>query len=240
MSHEVLQALTDTLNGSTYDDHAEKLPNMGVRHKVSDLRIKAKKIEQDADAFDEVGLVADLFKKQLLDSADALESSHQLFTTMGEMKSVASKVMHEYGDILESLRNEVMGRLNFIANMDGHDDLKPALFKISQGDDKADTIMDLGSCFELAQKKAEALAERNYSAEQIAVLGEIYSKVARAYPQVQVREKESTDALELRNRAFWHAVNVEKELREYVLPMVFWENGDWRMRYRSESVHNNR
>ncbi len=48
MSHETLHALTNTLNSSTYDDHAEKLPNMGVRHKVSDLRIKAKKVEQDS------------------------------------------------------------------------------------------------------------------------------------------------------------------------------------------------
>ncbi len=235
MSHEVLQALTDTLNGSTYDDHAEKLPNMGVRHKVSDLRIKAKKVEQDGTHFEKVGLTADEFAQQLLDSADALESSHLLFTTMGDLQSAASKVMHEYGDTLESLRNEVMGRLRFIANMDGHPELKPALFKISQGDDKADTIMDLGSCYELAQRKADALAKRNYSAAQIAELGEIYSKVSKAYPQVQVREKESLDALQLRNRAFWHAVKVEKDLRDYVLPMVFWENGDWRARYRAES-----
>lgn len=235
MAHDVLESLTPTLLSPTYDDQAERSPDMTVRDKVNDLRHKAQVVDNESEHFVNFGFSVEEVKKPLTDAADALESAYILHQSFLSVITDAESVMKEYGPKIEAMRNEILARLTYISKQPGHEDIQKNVATISLNDDISDTIMDLGTCYEVALLKAEPLNERNYSMERIEELGEVFKKVSQAYPVAKAGEGDERDAMLLKNRAFWHAVEQERILREDILPMVFWDDYSWRSRYVSPS-----
>ncbi len=235
MAHEALERLKEKLYTPELDARVSQGPEYPVKAKLVDLRTKANKIMQDSEKFTAMGIAPEEFTNSLNSVADALESATILYNYSPEEFTQAEEVMSTYdSDILKETRAQVFSRLNFLCEFKGHDDLRSPLKKIAEGDDVKDTILDLSGCFELAQHKSVELAELNYGEAEIAELGKIAQKVAKAYPMVKSGNALELKARELRNRVYWYCVDYERKLREAVFPMVFCGDSSWRQRYSSD------
>ncbi len=239
MEHTVLAKLMSTLNESHLDHCQDTNPDIPVFAKAEDNRIIAAQLRKDAEHFTALNLDAVALADELDHGAEALMSSSLMHETEGELSDEALKVWKAHKDEVPRLRDEVLPMLNFIAATQKDEHLAQQIKEISRGVGHKDAIQDLGLCANLTKRYEAQLAERNYGADKIARLGEVFQTVEVSYPLAQHAREQKDASQQLRNRAFWHLDALETKIKKIYLPMVFWNDGSYRSRYASRYHRSN-
>lgn len=233
MEHQELESLKPVLESTISEEQLLKGLTMPVEAKINDLIINANQIEEDAESFSKFGLNWEAMKESILTSVFALRSAETLYTVTEQESAEADLIWRENREKLYSWRDEATARLTFHATMTENEALQKSIDKISLGEGHPDAIQDGHETIELVERHREGLRANNLSDERIAEAKEIVALVSDAYPKVAAGAEGDKSAKELRDRAYWYCCSLEKDLKEKMLPLVFFDNYKRRQEYGS-------
>jgi hypothetical protein len=233
MTHQDLNELTPTLMEAVSPDDLAKSLSMPVEEKINDLTINANQMAEDADHFAAFGIDWEAQQQKIIRAVNALRSAETLYTAAAESSAEAQEIWRNNRDDLYNWRAESMARLNFLARKTGNRDLLASLEKISGGDGHLDAIQDAHETLQLVQTHFDALADNNLTQERITQAEELVAAVSQAYPKVSAGASGDKSAKDLRDRAFWYCCHMEDELKDNLLPLIFFDNYARRQEYGS-------
>ncbi len=240
MEHVELTELTSTDLADIPAELAEKALPMSVEGKMLDLEINCTQIEEDAAAFDLFNIPWQSNVEDIRKAIIALRSAETLYTAEEKMTEESNEAWRGNRDGLYTWRSESVARLTHHAKLTENKSLFASLDKIGDADGHPDAIQDTFESTHLVDVHFPALAVYNLSKERVAEGKAILEICAKAYPQVALGESKISPARDLRNRAFWHLSNLEKQLKEVDLPLVHFDNYERRCEYGSHYVREHR
>ncbi len=234
MEHQELTDLTSTLHKEVSPEQLDQGLTMSVEAKINDISIVAGKLPEHGSHFDAFGIDWTAKQQQFEVAYKALRSAETLYTTIVAVPVEAIESWQQHREGLYQWRAEATARLSFHAKRSGDAALQKSLDKISEGEGHLDAIQDGHELLELCQNHKESLAVNNLSEARLEEAAMILQKVTEAYPKVSAGAAADKSAKELRDRAFWYCCELERELKEEILPLVFWDDYGKRMEYASQ------
>lgn len=238
MEHPELQTLTPTLKETVSEEILLKGLTMPVEAKINDLLINTNQIKEDETTFSNFGFTPQEIIEEITAAVYALRSAETLYTTATQEGAEAEIKWQNNRGKLYSWRSEATARLTYVAKNRGDKGLLTSLQKISSGEGHPDAIQDGHELLELVDQYIDDLRVNKLTDERVHEAKEIVSIVSEAFPKVSAGAEGDKSAKELRDRAFWYCCKLEKELKEDVLPLVFFDNYARRQEYGSDYFRN--
>lgn len=238
MEHAELQTLTPKLQETVSEEQLLKGLTMPVEAKINDLLINTNQIKEDERTFSNFGFTPQEIIHEITTSVYALRSAETLYTITSQEGAEADLLWRNNREKLYLWRGEAIARLTYVAKNNEDEGLLKSLNKIGKGEGHPDAIQDGHELLELVDHYMEDLRINKLTDERVSEAKEIVSIVSDAFPKVSAGAESDKSAKELRDRAFWYCCALEKELKEHMLPLVFFDNYARRQEYGSDYFRN--
>ncbi len=240
MEHPELVELTNTHYKTITEEQLAKGFPMSVEGKLLDLQINCKQIEEDKDKFALFGMPWKPLVNEISFAIRGLRSAETLFTAEEKLTAASSEAWKSNRDPLNHWRSESVARLTHLARLTDNKALVASLDKIGDADGHPDTIQDAYEATQLVDMHFTELAKYNLTEERVAEGKAIVDICIEVYPQVALGESKVSPAKEIRDRAYWHLTNLEKELKEIHVPLIHFDDYARRCEYGSHYMREHR
>jgi hypothetical protein len=240
MEHPELVELTNTHYTTITDEQLAKGLQMSVEGKLLDLQINCKQIEEDKAQFELFGMPWRPIVDKISFAIRGLRSAETLFTAEEKLTAESSEAWKSNRDPLSRWRSESVARLTHLAKLTDNKSLFASLDKIGDADGHPDIIQDAYESTQLVDMHFPALAKYNLTEARVAEGKAIVDTCIEVYPQVALGESTVSPAKEIRDRAYWHLSNLERELKEVHIPLIHFDNYERRCEYGSHYMRKHR